>query len=65
MKDSEEDNKILSKNSSKEDSILSFEKEKKDLDLLDLNFNIRKGEMIAVIGSIGSGKSSLLYSLLG
>lgn len=30
-----------------------------------MNFNIKKGEMVAIIGGIGSGKSSLLYSLLG
>ena len=33
--------------------------------LRDLNFRIKKGEMVAVIGDIGSGKSSLIYSLLG
>jgi Fe-S cluster assembly ATPase SufC len=32
---------------------------------MDLNFTVRKGEMVAVIGDIGSGKSSLMYSLLG
>jgi ABC-type transport system involved in cytochrome bd biosynthesis fused ATPase/permease subunit len=30
-----------------------------------LNFSIKKGEIVAIIGGIGSGKSSLLYSLLG
>ncbi len=35
------------------------------LTLTDLNFNIKKGEIVAVIGDIGSGKSSLMYSLLG
>jgi ABC-type phosphate/phosphonate transport system ATPase subunit len=33
--------------------------------LTDLNFNIKKGEMVAIIGDIGAGKSSLVYSLLG
>ena len=33
--------------------------------LRDLNFRIKKGEMVAIIGDIGSGKSSLIYSLLG
>jgi ATP-binding cassette subfamily C (CFTR/MRP) protein 1 len=33
--------------------------------LTDLNFSIRKGDMVAVVGDIGSGKSSLIYSLLG
>jgi ABC-type multidrug transport system fused ATPase/permease subunit len=35
------------------------------LNLIDINFTVRKGEMVAVIGDIGSGKSSLMYSLLG
>jgi ABC-type transport system involved in cytochrome bd biosynthesis fused ATPase/permease subunit len=30
-----------------------------------LNFEIKKGELIAVIGTVGSGKSSLLSALLG
>lgn len=36
-----------------------------NLHLEDLNVNIKKGEFVAVIGDIGSGKSSFLYSLLG
>jgi ABC-type phosphate/phosphonate transport system ATPase subunit len=36
-----------------------------DLNLVDLNFNIKRGEMVAIIGGIGAGKSSLMYSLLG
>jgi ATP-binding cassette subfamily C (CFTR/MRP) protein 1 len=36
-----------------------------DLNLVDMNFTIKKGEMVAIIGGIGAGKSSLLYSLLG
>lgn len=35
------------------------------LNLIDINFSIRKGEMVAIMGDIGSGKSSLVYSLLG
>lgn len=35
------------------------------LTLVDLNFTIKKGEMVAVIGDIKAGKSSLIYSLLG
>lgn len=31
----------------------------------DLDFRIKKGEMVAIIGDIGSGKTSLLYALLG
>ncbi|KAG6575835.1 ABC transporter C family member 4, partial [Cucurbita argyrosperma subsp. sororia] len=33
--------------------------------LKDLNFNVRKGELTAVVGIVGSGKSSLLASVLG
>ncbi|KLU91373.1 multidrug resistance-associated protein 2, partial [Magnaporthiopsis poae ATCC 64411] len=33
--------------------------------LQDLNFEIGRGELIAVIGSVGSGKSSLLSALAG
>ncbi|XP_046388552.1 multidrug resistance-associated protein 1-like [Ischnura elegans] len=33
--------------------------------LKDINFNVAQGELIAVIGSVGSGKSSLLSALLG
>ncbi|XAR61328.1 Xenobiotic-transporting ATPase [Bertholletia excelsa] len=31
----------------------------------DLNLEIRKGELVAIVGTVGSGKSSLLASLLG
>jgi ABC-type glutathione transport system ATPase component len=30
-----------------------------------MNFNVKRGEIVAIIGDIGSGKSSLMYSLLG
>ena len=30
-----------------------------------INVDIKKGELIAVVGKIGSGKSSLLSSILG
>jgi ATP-binding cassette subfamily C (CFTR/MRP) protein 1 len=33
--------------------------------LEDINFSVREGEFIAVIGSVGSGKSSLIAALLG
>lgn len=35
------------------------------MNLIDLNFKIKQGEMVAVIGGVGAGKSSLLYALLG
>ena len=40
-------------------------KQQPDLSLLDMNFSIKRGEFVAIIGGIGAGKSSLLYSLLG
>lgn len=33
--------------------------------LTDITFSIRKGELVAVVGAVGSGKSSLLNALLG
>lgn len=33
--------------------------------LQDLNVSINKGEFVAIVGDIGTGKSSFLYSLLG
>eukprot|EP01029_Cantina_marsupialis_P003080 TRINITY_DN1290_c0_g1_i7.p1 TRINITY_DN1290_c0_g1~~TRINITY_DN1290_c0_g1_i7.p1 ORF type:complete len:1228 (-),score=221.18 TRINITY_DN1290_c0_g1_i7:236-3691(-) len=37
----------------------------KSLDLSDINLNVKKGELLIIIGSVGSGKSSLLQALLG
>ena len=33
--------------------------------LKDIDFEVRKGEFICVIGDVGSGKSSLLNSIIG
>ncbi|KAK9726300.1 hypothetical protein RND81_05G204600 [Saponaria officinalis] len=33
--------------------------------LRDINLNIKKGQLAAIVGTVGSGKSSLLSSLLG
>ena len=33
--------------------------------LSSLNFSIKKGELVAVVGRVGSGKSSLLNAILG
>ncbi|KAG2731322.1 hypothetical protein G9P44_005738 [Scheffersomyces stipitis] len=33
--------------------------------LKDINFSVRRGELSCIVGKVGSGKSSLLYSLLG
>lgn len=35
------------------------------LSLRDMNLQIRKGSFICIIGDVGSGKSSLLSSLIG
>lgn len=33
--------------------------------LIDLNFSIKRGELVAVVGGVGTGKSSVLYAILG
>ena len=33
--------------------------------IMDCSFSVRKGQLIAVVGGVGSGKSSLLSALLG
>lgn len=33
--------------------------------LKEMNFTIKKGEFVTVIGDVGSGKSSLLSALIG
>jgi ATP-binding cassette, subfamily C (CFTR/MRP), member 1 len=38
---------------------------KHDVVLKHVNLTIKKGELMAVVGSVGSGKSSLLCSILG
>ena len=47
----------------------SKENEKKALSkfitLNDVNMQIKKGEFVCIIGDVGSGKSSLLHSIIG
>ncbi|GJN37334.1 hypothetical protein PR202_gb26274 [Eleusine coracana subsp. coracana] len=43
----------------------SWEASPEELTLKDLNFQARKGMRVAVCGTVGSGKSSLLSSILG
>ena len=33
--------------------------------IIDANFKVKKGELVAIVGSVGSGKSSVLSALLG
>ena len=37
----------------------------KEEDLKHINLNVNKGELTAIVGTVGSGKSSLLASILG
>ncbi|XP_019172874.1 PREDICTED: ABC transporter C family member 4-like [Ipomoea nil] len=43
----------------------SWDDEGNQIILKDINFEVRKGELAAIVGTVGSGKSSLLASLLG
>ena len=36
-----------------------------DFRLSNLDFSVKQGELIGIIGKVGSGKSSLLTSILG
>nr|APD26530.1 ATP-binding cassette transporter subfamily C member 1 X7 protein [Brachionus koreanus] len=42
----------------------SYSWDKKEISLKNLNFDVNKGELVAIIGRVGSGKSSLLSALL-
>merc|ERR1719318_928733 len=46
------------------DATLSWGDDEKHV-LSDLSFSVKKGELVAVVGCVGAGKSSLLSSLLG
>lgn len=47
-----------------EDGTFSWTKEEEPA-LTDLNFRVKKGSLVAVVGQVGAGKSSLLSALLG
>ncbi|CAB4291767.1 unnamed protein product [Prunus armeniaca] len=43
----------------------SCDDESKEEDLKHINLNVNKGELTAIVGTVGSGKSSLLALILG
>src|SRR5687768_14821076 len=43
----------------------SWTKDKSDIYLKDLNVKIKEGELVAIVGQVGSGKTALLSALLG
>ncbi|XP_041989412.1 ABC transporter C family member 14-like [Salvia splendens] len=47
------------------DGTFSWDDESKEEVVKNLNFEIRKGELSAIVGTVGSGKSSLLAAILG
>nr|GLL42576.1 ABC transporter C family member 14 [Ipomoea trifida] len=47
------------------DGSFSWDDERGEKVLKDVNFEVKKGELTAVVGTVGSGKSSLLASVLG
>ncbi|KAG5555058.1 hypothetical protein RHGRI_012555 [Rhododendron griersonianum] len=47
------------------DGYFSWDDEGDDAVLTGLNLEIKKGELAAIVGTVGSGKSSLLASILG
>ncbi|KAG6073462.1 hypothetical protein E4U16_004676 [Claviceps sp. LM84 group G4] len=49
----------------KEDTASTLVEEREPFQLHDINFKIKRDELIAVIGTVGSGKSSLLAALAG
>uniref|UniRef100_M1A713 ABC-type xenobiotic transporter n=1 Tax=Solanum tuberosum TaxID=4113 RepID=M1A713_SOLTU len=47
------------------DGTFSWEDDGDQIVLKDINLEVRKGELAAIVGMVGSGKSSLLASILG
>ncbi|EJD02283.1 multidrug resistance-associated ABC transporter [Fomitiporia mediterranea MF3/22] len=53
-------------NAGANNNVVTQEKEKeKPFELTDLKLHIPKGQFVAIVGRVGSGKSSLLQSLIG
>ncbi|KAJ9187772.1 hypothetical protein P3X46_003192 [Hevea brasiliensis] len=47
------------------DGAFNWDDESEDQVLKNINFEIKKGELTSIVGTVGSGKSSLLASVLG
>ncbi|KAF2314995.1 hypothetical protein GH714_037509 [Hevea brasiliensis] len=47
------------------DGAFNWDDESQDQVLKNINFEIKKGELTSIVGTVGSGKSSLLASILG
>ncbi|CAJ0610184.1 unnamed protein product [Cylicocyclus nassatus] len=47
------------------DSSLAWDKNEPQAALTNLNFTVKKGQLVTVVGRVGHGKSSLLQALLG
>lgn len=47
------------------DGAFSWDDESQEAVLKNINLNVNKGELTAIVGTVGSGKSSLLASILG
>jgi len=59
-------NSKISKNPTLAESLLAGDKTQKiNFQVFNLNFSIPKGSLTMIFGPIGSGKSSLLYALMG
>ncbi|OLN82088.1 Oligomycin resistance ATP-dependent permease YOR1-like protein 1 [Colletotrichum chlorophyti] len=56
---------VSSGDSSGDGASTLVEEEREPFKLQDLNFEIKRDELVAVIGTVGSGKTSLLASLAG
>eukprot|EP00249_Psilotum_nudum_P023830 c28999_g1_i2 orf=516-5060(-) len=48
-----------------EEGCFAWEEEARKPVLSNINVNVRKGSLVAIVGTVGSGKSSLLASMLG
>ena len=48
-----------------QESQFSWDSNSEKKTLKNINFDLKKGELVAVIGKVGSGKSSLLSAILG